>query len=106
VSGCSNVFQIKNPEISESENLASGKSGSITNAIAANLSVVLSSSFEIYFQRPSSMSFDESKNVRSIANMIAICAYPKNTSTQTKYVKNDTNSDAGERAFSLNTEKL
>lgn len=74
VSGCSKLLPNRKLEISERENLASGKSGSITNAIAANLSVVLSSSFEIYFPSHSSMSLDERRNVRSIANIIAICA--------------------------------
>ena len=74
VSGCSKLLPNRNPEISESENLASGKRGSITNAIAPNLSVVRSSSFEIYFPNHSSISFEESRKVRSIAKIIAICA--------------------------------
>ena len=89
--------------ISRRENLWFGKSGSITKAIAQNLSVVRSSSFDIYFHSPSSISFDERRNVRRIAKITATCAYPESTKTQTKYVRNETNSEAGERALSLKT---
>lgn len=72
VSAKSSSLPNKKLEISEIENLASGSKGRITKAIAQNLSVVLSSSFEMYFPRPSNISLDERRKVRSIANMIAI----------------------------------
>lgn len=74
VSAKSNSLPNRKLEISEIENLVSGSNGSITKAIAQNFSVVRSSSFEIYFPSHSNISFDERRNVSSIAKMIAICA--------------------------------
>jgi len=54
------------------ENLWSGRRGSTTKAIAANLSVVRSSSLLIYFPISSRNSFEDIKKVRIIAKIIDI----------------------------------